>query len=81
MVGQSGKKWRGGLQADALLPSHSPWCFTLAFQALEDLDVGGNQLAALPDALGALGSLKYLNAMNNQVCLADGVFDCKYSPV
>ncbi len=29
--------------------------------------MGGNQLAALPDALGTLGSLKHLNAMNNQV--------------
>ena len=48
-----------------------PRCLALAFQALEDLDVGGNQLVALPDALGALGSLKYLNAMNNQARLAE----------
>lgn len=71
MAGQSGLEWQGGLQADALLRAHLPRCLALAFQALEDLDVGGNQLVALPDALGALGSLKYLNAMNNQARLAE----------
>ena len=41
----------------------------LQSQALEELDVAGNPLGALPDSLGSLGSLKYLNAMNCQVGL------------
>ena len=46
-------------------------------QALKDLDVGSNQLTALPESLGSLKQLRYLNAMSNRLAaLPEGIGGC-----
>jgi hypothetical protein len=42
-----------------------------------DLDVGSNQLTALPESLGSLKQLRYLNAMSNRLAaLPEGIGGC-----
>ena len=46
-------------------------------QALIDLDAGSNQLTALPESLGSLKQLRYLNAMSNRLAaLPEGIGGC-----
>lgn len=48
-----------------------------SLQALEDLDVSGNRLAALPDSIGQLRRLRFLNALRNQLtALPDAIGGC-----